>query len=393
MRVYLDNAATTGLDPKVLEKMNQYFLKDFGNPSSWHSFGRDALKGVDRARDKIADILGAKNTEIYFTSCGTESDNWALRGAIKASRNLKKHIVTTEIEHPAILDTCRDLEKDGIEVTYVGVNSDGQVSVDDIKNAINKDTVIVSVMTANNEIGSIQPISEIGEFCRDEGIYFHTDAVQAAESEDLNVDKLNVDLLSLSAHKFHGPKGIGILYIRSGVKLAKLMTGGHQERGQRAGTTNTPLIVGMAEALDITVNNRDRYVKQVSELRDYLIERALKEIQFVHLNGGRTKRLPNNVNLSFDFIEGESLLMMLDLSGVAVSSGSACSSGSLEPSHVILALGVKPEVAHGSVRFSLGRDTKKEEIDFALDSLKKSVTRLREISPLFNVQNGEGYYV
>ncbi|MDR0752008.1 MAG: cysteine desulfurase NifS [Christensenellaceae bacterium] len=393
MKIYLDNAATTALDPNVLDKMTQYFITDFGNPSSWHSFGRDGLKAVDNARDEIAAILGAKPSEIYFTSCGTESDNWALRGAVYASTNKKKHIVTTTIEHPAILDTCAALERDGVEVTYVAVDSDGLVKLEDIKKAITDNTVIVSVMTANNEIGSIQPISEIGEFCRDEGIYFHTDAVQAVESEDLNVDKLNVDLLSLSAHKFHGPKGIGILYMRSGVKIAKYMTGGHQERGQRAGTTNTPLIVGMAEALKITVSNRDQYVKKVSELRDYLIDRVLNEIQFAHLNGGCIKRLPNNVNLSFDYIEGESLLMMLDLNGVAVSSGSACSSGSLEPSHVILALGVKPEIAHGSVRFSLGRETTKGEIDYAIEVLKKSVTRLREISPLFNVQKGEGSYV
>ncbi|MDR2267508.1 MAG: cysteine desulfurase NifS [Christensenellaceae bacterium] len=392
-QIYLDHAATTPVDPIVLERMIPYFGSTFGNPSSWHGYGRAALHAVDAARDKIASLIGAKPAEIYFTSCGTESDNWALRGAVRQSNKPVKHIVTTAIEHPAILDTCSDLEKQGVEVTYVGVDNSGIVSVDAIKEAIKSNTAIVSVMTANNEIGSIQPIAEIGDYCRDEGIYFHTDAVQAAESENLNVNDLNVDMLSLSAHKFHGPKGIGILYIRSGVKLGRIITGGHQERGQRAGTTNTPLIVGMAEALAIAVEKREEYVMRISKLRDYFIDRALSEVPYSRLNGGRIKRLPNNANLSFEYIEGESLLMMLDNKGIAVSSGSACASGSLEPSHVILALKVPPEIAHGSVRFSLGRDTKKEEIDYVIDALKASVERLRVISPLFNVEKGTGHYV
>jgi cysteine desulfurase len=393
MKVYLDNSATTAVDEEVLDAMLPYFCEIYGNPSSLHAFGRNAQKAVDEARAKIASILGAKASEIYFTSGATESNNWALKGAIRASKNAKKHMITSAIEHPAIMDTCHELEKEGVEVTYIKVNHEGIVNPEDIRAAIREDTVLISIMTANNEMGAIQPIAEIGKIARDEGILFHTDAVQAIESQPINVDNMNIDMLSLSAHKFHGPKGIGILYIRSGVRLDKLIHGGHQERRQRAGTTNTPLIVGMAKALEICARDRDRNNRHMSELRDYFIDRVLNEVPYSYLNGGREKRLPNNVNMSFGFIEGESILMTLDLKGIAVSSGSACSSGSLEPSHVILALGVREELAHSSIRFSLGRDTTKEEIDYTIETLKETVDRLRGMSPLFNVEKGTGSYV
>lgn len=394
MRVYLDNAATTALDKDALKAMLPYFTEKFGNPSSLHSFGREALQAVDESRAKIASLIGAKTNEIYFTSGGSESDNWALKGAVYASKAKKKHIVTTAVEHPAILETCEYLEKkDGVEISYVPVGRDGRVSVEDIKKAVTDDTVLVSVMFANNETGAIQPIKEIGAFCREEGILFHTDAVQAMDSEAVDVDELNIDMLSMSAHKFHGPKGIGVLYIRSGVRIERLIAGGHQERRGRAGTTDTPLIVGMAKALEIAVRNRDANNAHKAELRDAFIDRVLKEIPYSYLNGGREHRLPGNANFSFGFIEGESILINLDLNGIAVSSGSACSSGSLEPSHVILALGVPEELAHSSIRFSLGRDTTREEMDFTFKVLKDTVEKLRGISPLFDADKGTGSYV
>ncbi|NLO64877.1 MAG: cysteine desulfurase NifS [Clostridiales bacterium] len=394
MKVYLDNSATTAVEKEVLEAMLPYFSDIYGNPSSLHSFGRQALKAVDESRQKIAALLGAKPNEIYFTSGGTESDNWAIKGAVRASKNKRRQVITSAIEHPALLETCEALEKSGeAEVTYLKVNKEGLVDPADVKKALNDDTVIVSIMTANNEMGAIQPISEIGEIVRGEGVLFHTDAVQAADTLDLNVNALNVDLLSLSAHKFHGPKGIGLLYMRSGVRLDRLINGGHQERRQRAGTTNTPLIVGMAKALEISVRDRERNVKHMTELRDYFIGRALNEIPYCYLNGGTERRLANNINLSFGFIEGEAILMSLDLKGIAVSSGSACSSGSLEPSHVLLALGVKEELAHSSIRFSLGRDTTKEEIEYTINTLKEIVDRLRGMSPLFNIEKRTGSYV
>lgn len=394
MRVYLDNSATTALDNDALKAMLPYFTEKFGNPSSLHSYGREALRAVDESRAKIASLIGAKPNEIYFTSGGSESDNWALKGAVYASKALNKHIVTTSIEHPAILETCEYLEKkDGVEISYVPVGRDGRVSVEDIKKAVTDDTVLVSVMFANNETGAIQPIKEIGAFCREEGILFHTDAVQAMDSEAVDVDELNIDMLSMSAHKFHGPKGIGVLYIRSGVRIERLIAGGHQERRGRAGTTDTPLIVGMAKALEIAVRNRDANNAHKAELRDAFIDRVLKEIPYSYLNGGREHRLPGNANFSFGFIEGESILINLDLNGIAVSSGSACSSGSLEPSHVILALGVPEELAHSSIRFSLGRDTTREEMDYTFKVLKDTVEKLRGISPLFDADKGTGSYV
>ena len=394
MKVYLDNSATTALDNEVLETMIPYFCDNFGNPSSLHGYGRRALKAVDEARDTIAKCIGAKSNEIYFTSGGSESDNWALKGIVGASKQKKKHIITSQIEHPAIMDTLEFLkQKEGVEVTYLPVNKDGRVSVEDLKKAVTDDTILVSIMFANNEMGAIQPIKEIGEYCREEGILFHTDAVQAMDSQIIDVNELNIDLLSMSAHKFHGPKGIGVLYVRSGVKIERLISGGHQERRMRAGTTDTPLIVGMAKALEISVRDREINNTKLSKMRDAFIDKVIKEIPFVYLNGGMEHRLPNNVNLSFEYIEGESILINLDLAGIAVSSGSACSSGSLEPSHVILALGVKEELAHSSIRFSLGKDTTQEEMDYTFNVLKASVERLRQMSPLFNMEKGTGYYV
>ena len=393
MRVYLDNSATTRLDDEVLKEMIPYFSDVYGNASSLHAFGREALAAVDKSRETIASLLGANPNEIYFTSGGTESDNWALKGASQAYGKYGKHIITTAIEHPAMMETCHKLEKDGFDVTYIGVNSDGLVDPEEIKKAVRDDTILVSVMFANNEMGAIQPIGEIGRFCRKEGILFHTDAVQAMDSQAVDVNELNIDMLSMSAHKFHGPKGIGVLYIRSGVRIDRLIAGGHQERRGRAGTTDTPLIVGMAAALRKAVRNRDEVNARVAALRDEFIDRVLKEIPYSYLNGGREFRLPNNANFSFGFIEGESILINLDLSGIAVSSGSACSSGSLEPSHVILALGVPEELAHSSIRFSLGRDTTREEMDYTFKVLKESVEKLRSISPLFNMEKGTGSYV
>ncbi len=393
MRVYLDNSATTRLDDEVLKEMIPYFSDVYGNASSLHAFGREALAAVDKSRETIASLLGANPNEIYFTSGGTESDNWALKGAAQAYGKYGKHIITTAIEHPAMMETCHKLEKDGFDVTYIGVNSDGLVDPEEIKKAVRDDTVLVSVMFANNEMGAIQPIGEIGRFCRKEGILFHTDAVQAAGTIKINVKELNIDMLSLSAHKFHGPKGMGLLYLRNGVKIEKLIAGGHQERGNRAGTTNTPGIVGMAKALEIAVRDMEKNNEHMRKLRDYFIDRVEKEIPYCHLNGGREHRLVNNANFSFDYIEGESILMVLDLNGIAVSSGSACSSGSLEPSHVILATGASMEQAHSSIRFSLGKETTKEEIDYTIETLKAAVEKLRSWSPLFKQTEGESHYV
>ena len=393
MRVYLDNSATTRLDDEVMKAMTPYFSEIYGNASSLHAFGREALEAVDKSRETIASLLGAYPNEIYFTSGGTESDNWALKGAAKAYGKYGKHIVTTAIEHPAMMETCHKLEKEGFEVTYVGVNSEGLVDPEEIKKAVRDDTILVSVMFANNEMGAIQPIGEIGRFCREEGILFHTDAVQAAGTIKIDVKELNIDMLSLSAHKFHGPKGMGLLYLRNGVKIEKLIVGGHQERGNRAGTTNTPGIVGMAKALEIAVRDMEKNNEHMRKLRDYFIDRVEKEIPYCHLNGGRVHRLVNNANFSFDYIEGESILMVLDLNGIAVSSGSACSSGSLEPSHVILATGASMEQAHSSIRFSLGKETTKEEIDYTVETLKAAVEKLRSWSPLFKQTEGESHYV
>lgn len=388
MRVYLDNSATTRLDDEVLTSMLPYFSDVYGNASSLHGFGRDALAAVDEARASLARLINAKPNEIYITSGGTESDNWALRGTAHAYRKEGRHIISTKIEHPAVMQTLQALEKEGYSVTYLDVDADGRVTLDELKKAVRDDTILVSVMFANNEIGSIQPIAEIGAFCREEGILFHTDAVQAMGSIKIDVQKLNIDMLSLSAHKFHGPKGIGLLYIRSGVRIDRLIYGGHQERSYRAGTTNTPGIVGMAKALEMAVNDMEKNNAKIKRLRDYFVDRVLKEIPYSKLNGGTEHRLVNNANISFDFIEGESILMLLDLEGIAVSSGSACSSGSLEPSYVILALGRKMEEAHSSIRFSFGKENTMEEVDYTIEKLKATVAKLRSWSPLFKEIKG-----
>lgn len=393
MKVYLDNSATTSMDKRVLDSMLPYMCDVYGNASSLHFFGREAASAVDEARATLANLIGAKASEIYVTSGGTESDNWALRGVMEANKKNGKHLITTVIEHPAIMQTCKQLEREGYEVTYVGVDSDGRVSLDDIENAVRDDTVMVSVMFANNEMGAIQPIKEIGAFCKENGIIFHTDAVQAMGSIKIDVNEYNIDLLSLSAHKFHGPKGIGLLYVRSGVRINKLIYGGHQERSYRPGTTNTAGIVGMAKALSIAVEEMEENNKKVKFLRDRFIDGVLARISDCKLNGGREHRLVSNANFSFAYIEGESILMTLDLNGIAVSSGSACSSGSLEPSYVILATGAEIEEAHSSIRFSFGKDNTVEEVDYVLDTLVQTIEKLRSWSPLFKQQKGESYNV
>ncbi len=393
MKVYLDNSATTSMDKRVLDSMLPYMCDVYGNASSLHFFGREAASAVDEARATLANLIGAKASEIYVTSGGTESDNWALRGVMEANKKNGKHLITTVIEHPAMIQTCKQLEREGYEVTYVGVDSDGRVSLDDIENAVRDDTVMISVMFANNEMGAIQPIKEIGAFCKENGIIFHTDAVQAMGSIKIDVNEYNIDLLSLSAHKFHGPKGIGLLYVRSGVRINKLINGGHQERSYRPGTTNTAGIVGMAKALSIAVEEMEENNKKVKFLRDRFIDGVLARISDCKLNGGREHRLVSNANFSFAYIEGESILMTLDLNGIAVSSGSACSSGSLEPSYVILATGAEIEEAHSSIRFSFGKDNTIEEVDYVLDTLVQTIEKLRSWSPLFKQQKGESYNV
>lgn len=393
MKVYLDNAATTSTDKRVVESMLPYMTEIYGNASSLHGYGREAAKAVDESRAKIASLFNAKPQEIYFTSGGTESDNWALRGVAYANKKNGKHIVTTAVEHPAVMQICAQLEKEGFEITYLPTGTDGRIDISDLKKAVRDDTILVSVMFANNETGAIMPIKEIGAFCKENGIVFHTDAVQAISSIKIDVDKYGIDLLSLSAHKFHGPKGIGLLYIRSGVKIDRLIFGGHQERTYRAGTTNTPGIVGMAKALELADSEMEENNFKIKQMRDRFIERVLKDIPDCKLNGGTEHRLVSNANFSFDYIEGESILMTLDLHGIAVSSGSACSSGSLEPSYVILATGASIEEAHSSIRFSFGKDNTMEEAEYAADILRDEVAKLRSWSPLFKEIKGESINV
>lgn len=382
-RIYFDHAATTPVDPRVLEKMLPYFTQKFGNPNSQHAFGRETVCAVDDARDEIAACIGAKSSEIYFTSGGTEADNWALRGAAYSLVNRGRHLIVSAVEHPAMIATAKELVKKGFEVTFAEVDEYGAVDLEKLEKAIHSDTVFVGVMTANNEVGTIQPVKEIAALCKAKGIVFFTDAVQAAGAIPLNVKEIGADMLSFSAHKFYGPKGIGVLYIRSGLKIEKLVSGGHQERSMRGGTTNVPAVVGMAEALRIATQSLDENAAYVSAIRDHFIHRVLREIPYVKLNGHPEKRLPANANFSFRYIEGESLLFSLDLKNIAVSSGSACSSGSLEPSHVLLAMGLPEGLAHGSIRFSFGKGNTMEEADYTVDALKEIVLRLRALSPLF----------
>ncbi|MCM1268590.1 MAG: cysteine desulfurase NifS [Bacteroidales bacterium] len=381
--IYLDNAATTAVKEEVYEAMQPYFCELYGNPSSIYRFAGESRKAVEAARATVAEFLHAKPEEIYFTGGGSESDNWAIKAAAFANREKGKHIITSAIEHHAVLHTCEYLEKLGFAVTYVGVDENGVVKLDELEAAIREDTILITVMFANNEIGTIQPIREIGEIARRHGILFHTDAVQAYGHERIDVEAQNIDLLSASGHKFGGPKGVGILYIRKPVKIGPFIHGGAQERGRRAGTHNTPAIVGFGKATEIAKRELEKKRAEESELRDYLIDRILAEIPYTRLNGSRTKRLSNNANFSFRFIEGESLLILLDQKGIAASSGSACTSGSLDPSHVLLAIGLPHEIAHGSLRLTLSEETTKEELDYVVEELKKIVERLRSMSPLY----------
>ena len=382
-RIYMDNAATTRVTEPVMEAMAPYFCEIYGNPSSVHSYGRESRKAIETARRQVAQALGAQAGEIYFTGCGTESDNWAIRGAAYARKSKGRHIITSQIEHHAVLHTCAQLEKEGFEVTYLPVDEYGIVHPDSLEKAMRDDTVLVTIMAANNEIGTIEPIAEIGAIAREHGILFHTDAVQAFGQMPINVDELNVDMLSASGHKLNGPKGIGFLYIRSGLKLCSFIHGGAQERNRRAGTENVPGIVGLEVATKRALRIMEEKTAKEVELRDYLIERIEKEIPYCRLNGHRTKRLPGNVNFSFLYIEGESVLIMLDMKGICASSGSACTSGSLDPSHVLLSIGLKHEEAHGSLRMTLSEENTKEELDFVVDNLKEIVQKLRNMSPLY----------
>ena len=383
-RIYMDNGATTRVTEPVFEAMQPYFCEIYGNPSSAHNFGYVSRHAIDAAREQVAKAINADVNEIYFTGCGTESDNWAVRGA--AYENVKKgrHIITTAIEHHAILHTCAQLEKEGFEVTYLPVDEYGFVTPEQLDAAIRPDTTLVSIMTANNEIGTIEPIAELAAVCKKHGVLFHTDAVQAIGSVKIDVKAMGIDMLSMSGHKFHAPKGIGVLYIRKGVRLQQFMNGGAQERNRRAGTENLASIVGIGKAIEIATADIDAHNKKLSAIRDHMIERILKEIPYTRLNGHPTTRLPGNVNVCFRFIEGESLLMLLDAKGIAGSSGSACTSGSLDPSHVLLAIGLPHEIAHGSLRLSLSEENTMEEADYVVDSLVEIVSRLRSMSPLYD---------
>lgn len=388
-KVYLDHAATTHTRPEVLEEMLPYFTQKFGNASSVHSFGREARRTLDKARGRTAKAIKAEPSEIHFTSGGSESDNLAVKGVALANKKKGNHIITSSIEHPAVLDTCKYLEKEGFKVTYLPVDKYGLVSPSDLKQAITDKTILISVIFANNEIGTIQPIKEIGQIAKEHKIYFHTDAVQAVGNVPIDVNELNIDLLSLSAHKFYGPKGVGALYIRRGVKVTPCIHGGTQERNKRAGTENLPAIVGLGKAIELAVENIEEKNKRLMAMRDRLIHEIMSSVEHTKLNGHPDKRLPGNVNLSFEFIEGEALLLSLDLKGVAGSSGSACTSGSLDPSHVLLAIGLSHEIAHGSLRLTLGDENTEEEIDYVLEVLPEIVNKLREMSPLF-IQNKGG---
>lgn len=381
--VYLDNAATTSTKKEVVDAMYPYFTENFGNPSSVYDFAAKNKKAVNDSRQVIADALETDIRDIYFTAGGSEADNWALIATAEAYEQKGKHIITSKIEHHAILHTCDYLETRGFEITYIDVDEQGIVKLDQLEKAIRPDTILISIMFANNEIGSVQPVKEIGAIAKAHDVLFHTDAVQAFGQMEINVDEMNIDMLSASGHKLHGPKGIGFLYIRKGLKLRSFIHGGAQERKRRAGTENVPGIVGFGEAVSIAVSGMEERTMKEKEVRDYLIEKIEKTIPYCRLNGHRTKRLPNNVNFSFQFVEGESLLIMLDMEGICASSGSACTSGSLDPSHVLLAIGLPHEIAHGSLRLTLSEDTTKEDVDYVVDKLVGIVDKLRSMSPLY----------
>ncbi len=381
--IYLDNAATTKTRPEVAEAMMPYFTEYYGNPSSIYDFSGPCKEAIAHAREAVAKSIGAKTNEIYFTAGGTESDNWAIKAAAEAYQDKGKHIITSRIEHHAVLHTCEYLEKRGFEVTYLDVDEFGTVKLDELKKAIRPDTILISVMFANNEIGTIQPIKEIGEIAKEHGILFHTDAVQAYAHVPINVDEYHIDMMSASGHKLNGPKGIGFLYIRTGVKIRSFVHGGAQERKRRGGTENVPGIVGLGKAVELAMQDMKERAEKETYLRDYLIGRVLKEIPYARLNGHPVNRLSNNANFAFQFIEGESMLIMLDMEGVCGSSGSACTSGSLDPSHVLLAIGLPHEIAHGSLRLTMSEENTKEEMDFVVEKLKAIVQRLRSMSPLY----------
>ena len=381
--IYLDNAATTKTRPEVVEAMLPYFTESYGNPSSVYTFSAKSKEAVTKAREIIADSLGVKSNEIYFTAGGSEADNWALVAAAEAYEAKGKHIITSKIEHHAILHTCEYLEKRGYEVTYLDVDENGVVKLDELKKAIRPDTILISIMFANNEIGTIEPIKEIGAIAKEHGILFHTDAVQAYGHVPISADEYNIDMLSASGHKINGPKGIGFLYIRKGVKIRSFIHGGAQERRRRAGTENVPGIVGFGKAVQLAMDEVEERTKKEVEMREYLMEKVLREVPFTRINGSRTSRLPNNINFAFQFIEGESLLIKLDMAGICGSSGSACTSGSLDPSHVLLAIGLPHEIAHGSLRLTLSEENTMEEMDITADKIKEIVAYLRELSPLY----------
>lgn len=381
--LYLDNAATTAVSPEVVEAMLPYFTEFYGNPSSIYGFAARSKKAVDDAREIIAESIGVRSEEIYFTAGGSESDNWALIAMAQAYRDKGKHIITSKIEHHAILHTCKYLEKNGFDVTYLDVDENGFVNPRDVEEAIRSDTILISIMYANNEIGTIEPIGEIGKIARSHGVYFHTDAVQAYGHVPINADDENIDMLSASGHKLNGPKGIGFLYIRKGIKMGSLIHGGAQERNRRAGTHNVPGIVGMGVAAKLAMEHMKERMEQQIKVRDYFIEKVQKEISYVKINGDLKKRLPNNINVCFRFIEGESMLIMLDMKGICASSGSACTSGSLDPSHVLLAIGLPHEIAHGSLRLTISENITIEDMDYVLAELKTIVERLRDMSPLY----------
>lgn len=383
--VYLDNAATTKLSPEVLDAMMPYLTEEYGNASSIYSLGSTAKAAVEKSREVIANELNCKTSELFFTSGGSEADNWAIKGVANFLKRKGKgnHIITSKIEHHAVLHTCQYLEKEGFEVTYLDVDSEGKVNPQDVKNAIKDNTILVTIMFANNEIGTIQPIKEIGTICKENNIIFHTDAVQAFGTIPIDVEDMNIDLLSLSGHKIHGPKGVGALYIKRGVRLDNLIHGGAQERGKRATTENVAGIVGLAKATELYSTNRDKRNKYISDLRDYLLKEITEKIEYTKINGSIENRLPNNLNVCFKFIEGESILLSLDMMGIAGSSGSACTSGSLDPSHVLLAIGLPHEIAHGSLRLTLSEETTKEDCDYVVETLVEIIERLRSMSPLY----------
>lgn len=388
--IYMDNAATTRVKQEVLEEMLPYFTENYGNPSSIYTLGSKSKNAIEIARERVAKAINADPKEIFFTAGGSEADNWAIKGVAFANRNRGNHIITSKIEHHAVLHTCEYLEKQGFKVTYLDVDEYGVVDLEQLKNSITEDTILITIMFANNEIGTIQPIKEIGQIAKEHGVYFHTDAVQAVGHVKIDVDELNIDLLSMAAHKFYGPKGVGALYVRKGVKIDPLIAGGGQERNRRAGTENVPGIVGMGKAIELAYEHLEENNERLIKLRDRLIKKVFENIDHVRLNGHPTKRLPGNANFCFEYIEGESMLLSLDMEGIAASSGSACTSGSLDPSHVLLAIGLPHELAHGSLRLTLGDFNTEEEVDYVVEKLTEIVARLRAMSPLYEKAKKEG---